>query len=170
MKEEIIKLETALLAKEKGFDWIDKDKPYYGSDFNIHGKIEKVGIKLLTYWFNQYKKDKTDSRYNGISLRPTQSLLQKWLREIRNTHIEIHRNASGYYWSMCKSDGGTDLGWSDHSGPNIGGVWNSFEEALENALAIQLTYDLPDNTTEIKHWGNYAELAIQKYNIMKEKN
>ena len=28
MKEQIISFETAKLAKEKGFDWIDKHKPF----------------------------------------------------------------------------------------------------------------------------------------------
>ena len=65
---------------------------------------------------------------------------------------------------MCKEEGGTDLGWSDSSGPNDGGVWNSFEDALENALQIQLSYDLPKNMIIIKHWGNYVEFAIKAYN------
>ncbi len=91
----------------------------------------------------------------------TQSLLQKFIRETRSVHIEIHRNASGYYWSMCKADGGTDLGWSDISGPNDSGVWDSFEGALENALQVQLSYDLPNDITIIKHWGNYVEFALK---------
>lgn len=33
--------------------------------------------------------------------------------------------------------------------------------AKENALQIQLSYDLPDNFTIIKHWGNYAEFALK---------
>lgn len=63
---------------------------------------------------------------------------------------------------MCKSDGGTDLDWSDISGPNDSGVWDSFEDALENALQIQLSYDLPNDTKIIKHWGNYVEFALNK--------
>ena len=62
---------------------------------------------------------------------------------------------------MCKSDGWTDLGWSDHTGTNLGGVWDKFEDALENALQIQLSYDLPNDIKTIKHWGNYVEFALK---------
>lgn len=137
MKEEIVSLETSKLAKEKGFDWNGE----YMAFTSIHTEKYPEG---------------------EIFLKPTQSLLQKFIRETRGVHIEIHRNASGYYWSMCMSDGGTDLGWSDSSGPNLGGVWDSFEDALENALKIQLSYDLPNDTEVIKHWVNYVEFALKK--------
>jgi len=91
--------------------------------------------------------------------RPTQSLLQRWIREKRGVHIEIERNASGYYWGMCRSDGGTNLGWSDMKGPNDGAVWDSFEEALEAALQLQLSYDLPKTLKKIGHWSNYVDYA-----------
>jgi len=89
MEETLILFETAKLAKEKGFDWIDKDKPYYSNDHNILGELKKVGIKLLTSWINSYKSNKADTRYNYISLRPTQSLLQKWLREVHNIEVYV---------------------------------------------------------------------------------
>lgn len=39
--------------------------------------------------------------------------------------------------------------------------WDSFEGALENALQVQLSYDLPNDITIIKHWGNYVEFALK---------
>lgn len=147
MEDQIISIETAKLAKEKGFPIIEKG-------FYIEGVFTNRGFsKDFHRW---YKDDPL------IQSAPTQSLLQKFIRETRGVHIEIHRNASGYYWSMCKADGGTDLGWSDMSGPNDGGVWDSFEDALENALQVQLSYDLPNDITIIKHWGNYVEFALRK--------
>lgn len=148
MNETLINFETAKLAKEKGFNFSEIEV----RDSNTL-KVCDNAVKRLDY-FGTMKES------NLIQL-PTQSLLQKFIRETRGVHIEIHRNASGYYWSMCKADGGTDLGWSDISGPNDGGVWDSFEGALENALQVQLSYDLPNDMTIIKHWGNYVEFALK---------
>ena len=145
MEEQLVSFKTAKLAKEKGFN--------------------EGSYHLYTYPNNELKSFQAlnyNAEQDGLQYEaPTQSLLQKFIRETRGVHIEIHRNASGYYWSMCKADGGTDLGWSDISGPNDGGVWNSFEGALENALQVQLSYDLPNNITIIKHWGNYVEFALK---------
>ena len=145
MKENIVTFQVAKLAKEKGFMLHQGHMKMY-KDENGH-LFDNIGpaYDILSH----------------CSHAPTQSLLQKFIRETRGVHIEIHRNASGYYWSMCKADGGTDLGWSDISGPNAGGAWDSFEDALENALQVQLSYDLPNNTTIIKHWGNYVEFALK---------
>jgi hypothetical protein len=143
MKEQLITFETAKLANGKRFD-------------------------IETYNHYQLKNGKflDKDNYQGQSIKaPTQSLLQKWLRETRGVHIEIYRNASGYYWGMCRSDGGTGLGWSHHSGPNMGGVWNTYEDALENSLQVQLSYDLPEDTKTIKHWGNYVEFILESIYI-----
>ena len=154
MKEQLITFETAKLAKEKGFDWVCLNM--YHLDAYEPNKIQLSTITAI----KRYIKLKL----GYILLAPTQSLLQKFIRETRGVHIEIYRNASGYYWSMCKEEGGTDLGWSEYSGPNDGGVWDFFEDTLENALQIQLSYDLPNNMIIIKHWGNYVEFAIKAYN------
>lgn len=150
MQEQLITFDTAKLAREKGF---------------IHVKANCYGDNMC------YQLPKGEllnalkgNTVSGYILAPTQSLLQKYIREIRGVHIEIHRNTSGYYWSMCKADGGTNLGWSQTSGPNASGVWDSFEDALENALQIQLSYDLPSNIEVIKHWGNYVVFIL---NILK---
>jgi hypothetical protein len=138
-EDDLVTYETALLAQEKGFD------------IDCGWKLRKLEDGSFTH---------TNCSDLGVE-QPTQSLLQKFIRETRGVHIEIHRNASGYYWSMCKEDGGTDLGWSDHTGSNDGGVWDSFEGALENALQVQLSYDLPNDITIIKHWGNFVEFALK---------
>lgn len=149
MKEQLVSFQVAKLAKEKGFNW--KVINYF--------KLSTISNPLIE---DECRPQNINSlQSNPIFSRPTQSLLQKFIRETRGVHIEIHRNASGYYWSMCKADGGTDLGWSDISGPNDGGVWNSFEGALDNALQVQLSYDLPNDMTIIKHWGNYVEFALR---------
>lgn len=70
MQEDLINLETAKLAKEKGFDiWNDI--------YDVIGNLIPSLIREMRFeqdWFPA----------------PTQSLLQKWLREKHNLHIEIH--------------------------------------------------------------------------------
>ena len=161
MKEQIITLETAILAKEKGFNWYcfhhfdgNKDlQAHYAENGSSTDTEFRVDLEDLLDTWNSFKSEACSA--------PTQSTLQKFIREQRGVHIEIHRNASGYYWSMCRADGGTSLGWSDHAGPNLGGKWDTFEDALENALQVQLSYDLPVNKKVIKHWGNYVEFALK---------
>lgn len=144
MEEKLISFETAKLAKEKGFNELCQ-KSYIGTP------------AIQTSDINHRNKDYIH-RYSA----PTKSLLRQWIRETRGVHIEIHRNASGWFWSMCKSESGTYLGYSKFSGPNDSGVWDEHDDALENALQIQLTYDLPNSLNVIKHWGNYVELAIEE--------
>ena len=62
---------------------------------------------------------------------PTQSLAQKWLRETNNLHISIIRNACGYGYDICKADNGTHITDGIFDGPNDGGQWDTYEEALE---------------------------------------
>lgn len=147
MEEQLITEGTAKLAKEKGIN-IVSDKGYY-----MHGTLEDFVAILL--WCSG-EPNKPDFGY-----APTQSLLQRFIREERGVHIEVQRNASGYYWSMCRADGGTDLGWSEYRGANHAGVWDSFEDALEDALYTQMSFDLPKNTEVIRHWGNYVDFAVK---------
>lgn len=157
MKEQLIGFKTAKLAKEKGFDLQSLDCYNERGYLYSNGWCEKVD----DHFEETFSNTELDRVFLSYYTAPTQSLIQRFIRENRGVHIEIHRNASGYYWSMCKSDGGTDLGWSDHTGPNLGGVWDKFEDALENALQVQLSYDLPNDTKIIKHWGNYVESALK---------
>lgn len=66
--------------------------------------------------------------------QPTQSLLQKWLREIKNLHIAIIRDACGYGYDICKADNGTHITDGVFDGPNDGGQWDTYEEALETGI------------------------------------
>tara|TARA_R110001606_G_scaffold359029_1_gene510795 strand:- start:392 stop:886 length:495 start_codon:yes stop_codon:yes gene_type:complete len=154
MKEQLIVFETAKLAKKKGFDWEVRS---FFLDRELHEDVNTRGNYNSYAWVTTWRNTSTDDTVSA----PTQSLLQKYIRETRGVHIEIHRNASGYYWSMCMEEGGTDLGWSDISGPNCSGVWDKFEDALEDALRVQLSYDLPNDKKVIKHWGNYVDFAIE---------
>lgn len=65
---------------------------------------------------------------------PTQSVAQKWLRETKNVHICIYNNACGYGYEICKADNGTHIVNDALKGPNDGGVWDTYEGALEEGL------------------------------------
>ena len=71
MKDEIISLETAKLAKDKGFNI--RCRHFYN---------EGSGWKVQSDLLLRTGKD-------VIVEAPTQSLLQKWLREVQNLHIYI---------------------------------------------------------------------------------
>lgn len=64
---------------------------------------------------------------------PTQSIAQKWLRETKNLHITIYNSASGYTYDISKADMGTVL-YCFPEGPNDGGNWDTYEEALEAGI------------------------------------
>lgn len=90
MQEELISFETAKLAEEKGFN-IKQLKGFW-----LNSKFNKDGDEID--WLRPIKDSEIlelrDSNKfetgNPFIFRPTQSLLQKWLREVHNIHIEIH--------------------------------------------------------------------------------
>lgn len=121
MKEKLIEFETAKLAKEKGFDI-----EYFNFYVKPNCKMFGVDEKYRYYPIANSKKDKVytigkEATLNpeNVLTAPTQSLLQRWLREVHNKHIVIQKNDEGWYFSS------TEVG---------GSMFNSFEEALENAL------------------------------------
>jgi hypothetical protein len=116
MTEEFVTLETAKLLKEKGFNEYCK---------NV---IDIDNILRVTLYRTNSNLPK-----QCFSL-PTQSLAQRWLRETKNLHIEIYRSAVGYGYAIVKADNGTWQEDDDSRGTNDGGLWDTYEEALEAGL------------------------------------
>ena len=120
--EELVTYEVAKLAKEKWFR-----------------------EKCIAHYFDDTKdlyRSSNPQCYNwggNASDAPTQSLLQRWLREEKNIHIEIIATASGYYWCVNKTNG-TSITDSDvlDRGTNEGGCYDEYEQALEDALKYAL--------------------------------
>jgi len=77
MKEQLVSFETALLAKEKGFTITEC---FYGINSSM---IYDVNKKAKPSYQNT-QEDEVDA--------PTQSLLQKWLRDEYGIHIELRAN------------------------------------------------------------------------------
>ena len=116
MTEEFVTLETAKLLKEKGFNEYCK---------NV---IDIDNILRVTLYRTNSNLPK-----QCFSL-PTQSLAQRWLRETKNLHIEIYRSAVGYGYAIVKADNGTWQEDDDSKGTNDGGLWDTYEEALEAGI------------------------------------
>ena len=112
MKEQLISFETAKLAKEKRFDWKcemcflyeeNEPQPFKNPAPSISNKIEMV--------------------YSA----PTQSLLQKWLREVHGIHVtsisQYNTNRQfQYYYVTVNGKAVDEL------------EFNTYEEALEKGL------------------------------------
>jgi hypothetical protein len=129
MKEQLVSFETAKLAREKGFNvpclqayriWRGNLRKY---DAN---PLEEIQAELEP--FTQYPLPEivyfTQSKEH--TLAPTQSLLQKWLREEHNVHITI--DYRGRFYGNC---------WSYRKG-SFGNIHSdmdySYDEILEKLI------------------------------------
>jgi len=81
---ELIKFETAKLAKEKGFDI---DVNHFISQYGKDGGI--VFSESVDYDNYNHKNWNNDNRVNLFSA-PTQSELQKWLRDKYRIHVSAN--------------------------------------------------------------------------------
>jgi len=99
MKEQLISFDTAKLAKEKGFDVPVKRSYQLSLTESVHPEDgtsgpfgwEKGELSLQDgYFINNWEDSDftNDSWYHCAA--PTQSLLQKWLREEHNIHIQVY--------------------------------------------------------------------------------
>lgn len=110
MKDQLISFNTAKLAKEKGFNWIN--------DNTICGG------------YNGKKCEK------NIVFTPTQSLLQKWLREVHMLHIDVYSQSNVFWrfniWHLANKHSITDN--STHIRDYNKTPYISYEGALEDGL------------------------------------
>lgn len=98
MREQLVTFRTSNLAKEKGFD------EYCTEGYNLKKELMTIDISsdsILGGKSAQYKNSKLPKYSIEANQRwhinncanvtaPTQSLLQKWLREVHNIHIQNH--------------------------------------------------------------------------------
>lgn len=119
MRDELITFDTAKLAKEKGFNTIQR----YGNEASLYTKKGKH-----TYYSNY------GFMYSGLSdgyiSAPTQSLLQKYLRKIHKIDVEaplVYKlNTRKYLVRVYKNNTEIILPTFHY--------YKSYEEALEIAL------------------------------------
>ena len=131
MEEQLITLETAYLLKEKGFD----ERTLYA--YQNNGSYNSLPVPNLCEEFFECDALKTCLKCKlaiYLIAAPNQSTAQKWLRETKNLHISIIRDACGYGYDICKADNGTFIAAGIFDGPNDGGQWDTYEEALEAGI------------------------------------
>lgn len=114
MEETLISFKVAKLAKEKGFDW-ETQKVYDADETNI---------KNPTIYIYGEDLSGDDELY-----APTQSLLQKWIREVHNISIKID---DFYTESKLRFDCNVCKLGSQEDNPK--GCYSNYEEALEEGL------------------------------------
>lgn len=122
MKEQLITLKTAKLAKEKGFKEYCR-RIYVLSEQKQNDKIGKIHYRTETYFSNS---NYTNEEFVSA---PTQSLLQKWLREKHEIYVNIKAfNSNESIMFFCD--------YYDFKNLTIEAVThqNNYEEALEKGL------------------------------------
>lgn len=113
MKEQLIKYKTAVLAKEKGFFIWQPER------YNTIG--ECIYTPMLKYVNNRLITPDRNQVY-----APTQSLLQKWLREEHHIDIIVTSKILGY--SYCIYNRYPPKTTTNNN------LFEHYEEALEEAL------------------------------------
>ena len=116
MEDQLISFETAKLAKEKGFD--ERINNFYNQNGNL-----------------LYNLQQNRNLHSGGASAPSQSLLQKWLREVHNIFIEVNFIAyipdKAQYAAYIKSLSSKNMGEILLDGFTI---FDKYEEALEQGL------------------------------------
>ena len=116
MIEQIVSFDTAVLAKEKGFD--EKTISYY----NLNKISYQVGDNIPF-------QHNTKAMYCYTA--PSQSLLQKWLREVHKIFISIYSCDNNQLFNYNIQIGINDLCLPKSIGNKS---VNTYEEALEAGL------------------------------------
>lgn len=122
MEEQLISFETAKLAKEKGFN--EECYSYFTNTKEIK--------RIINFTISNDEIDCFSSKgFNSICLAPTQSLLQKWLREVYHIDVLVfHKHRlKGTTWT-------SEVHFNDHLRYTNHDYENdyTYEEALEQAL------------------------------------
>jgi len=128
MREEIISFETAQLAKEKGFIFDKTLEPYYEG---YHGFFRWHNDKNKITSMSFFEQDATNSGWVYMNIgAPTQSLLQRWLREEHNIMTSVDITDEGTYFHALTMMSTQDC--------HITGDYTTYEEGVETVLRIAL--------------------------------
>ena len=152
MEEQLISFETAKLAKEKDFNILQHSYYFEDGEFKENSLKGTNGYYGEEYefdlsefnenWNDKWLTKKTGDRCFGCSKQkgyletfsaPTQSLLQRWLREKHDIHFEIKpifdvNEIRPYHISISKNLSGKNFKYK------IIGTRETYEEALEAGL------------------------------------
>ncbi len=143
MKEELVTFQVAKLAKEKGFNILTHSyyfedgefkensltgtNGYYGEDYEFN--LEEFYENWNDKWLTKKSGDrcfgcKKSRGYFETFSAPTQSLLQRWLREVHNINV---------YCMPCENDY-KEGQWFNNIASHNPSFTGTYEEALERGL------------------------------------
>jgi len=138
MKEKLVNSKTAKLAKEKGFN-------------ELCLYCYRISDKVLfdIEWLQEFFSDAEEElfvKFNNSKTHysaPTQSLLQKYIRDVYNIHISIDSYGEGgeckYLYSLSYTYSADKMIELELDDLNIVGMnFDTFEEALEIGLQEEL--------------------------------
>lgn len=144
MKDELISFETAKLAKEKGFD-IETKTAYIGGVFFESEETPNGYDGYDPSFSDNWNKNWSFNKEGGASTRnpdninyfdgysaPTQSLLQRWLREKHKIYVDAPLaiyTSQKHSWYVAFRRGAEVVisGCEEY-------IYNTYEEALEVGL------------------------------------
>lgn len=129
MEEQLISNKTSKLAYKKRFN---------EDECNYCIVLDKTQNKELKLFYDATSK--IHDNFTILGLLPTQSLLQKWLREKHNIDISIHRSFSmnkSYHYCIL-IDNNYDNYDEDNELQQVCAPNRTYEEALEDALIKSL--------------------------------
>ena len=122
MKDEFVSFDTAKLAKKRGYPQRTfGDTDMQGACYIEDGRFYRNGCI--------YPVDRAQTA-------PTQSMLQRWLREEKKLFIEVSYNgiSKAFRWTCVDMDKGFFSGVKDFYMQD----YDTYEEALEDALLYNL--------------------------------
>lgn len=130
--EEICTYEVCKLAKEKGFPQ-DPDKNDHSQMYCWDGLRNIHSLGVFAVWYME------EYNHENLYAAPTQSLLQRWLREKKNIVFGISpmQEMDCDYLGWCATiykvdDDGYGLSWQEEL------YYDTYELALEDALKYAL--------------------------------
>ena len=152
MKEQLISFETAKLAKEKDFNILQHSYYFEDGEFKENSLKGTNGYYGEEYEFNlsefnenwndKWLTKKNGDRCFGCSKQqgyletfsaPTQSVLQKWLREVYDIHIKLEYFTDNT-WDGILIYQNAPYEWDDNTAPVDAENCKTYEEALEICL------------------------------------
>lgn len=131
----------AKLAKEKGFDWPTNKHYQISLTEKVHPEDGKSGpfgwekdeLSLQDgYFINGWEKCDISNSNWFLCAAPTQSLLQKWLREKHKLHIMFMTNTKNKFYLQVVELNGIGHCGTIYDSNDI--FYDTYEEALEQGL------------------------------------
>ena len=137
MKDQLISFDTAKLAKEKGFNiMVDEGYCVNVDLYKRHNIVDLSGrgkINYTTLWTTEYINQCGTEHIDDYFYAPTQSLLQKWLRETPHTHNRTIEIIIEPYLSPEPRRNVAKL-WQRGEYIKVDGIFDTYELALEAGL------------------------------------